>query len=114
MKLMLACLGLLMSIPLKLAAQEVATDHSSTFDFSRLQAFAVKVGTPWGEPSSEAAARQAIAKRLVKRGWKETDESSCDALVVLHGARPGKQTFRALYSDWLGYGWHNVGAPALA
>jgi len=85
MKLMLACLGLLMSIPLKLAAQEVATDHSSTFDFSRLQAFAVKVGTPWGEPSSEAAAKQAIAKRLVKRGWKETDESSCDALVVLHG-----------------------------
>jgi uncharacterized protein DUF4136 len=114
MKRTFAGIGLLMLMALQPSAQEVETDRDQAFDFSQLQTFAVKIGTPWGDPSSEAATRQAFIKRLSEKGWKQTDEASCDALVVLHGARQGKQTFRAFYEGWLGYGWHNVGAPALA
>ena len=113
MRLILATIGVLF-VGSGLWAQEVATDHNSTFDFSQFRTFAVKIGTPWGDPPSEAAAKAAFTKRLINKGWSEADEASCDALVVLHGTRPGKQTFRAIYAEWLGYGWHNVGAPALA
>jgi len=113
-RLLLATIALLMLAGPSVSAQEVETDHNPTFDFSQFRTFAVKVGTPWGDPQSETAAKAAFTKRLTSKGWRQADENSCDALVVLHGASPGKQTFRALYADWPGYGWHNVGAPALA
>jgi hypothetical protein len=114
MKRKLLNIGLLVFSAVLVAAQEVETDHNADFDFSRFQTFAVKVGTPWGDASSEAAVKGAITKRLAEKGWKEADEDSCDALVVFHGASQGKQTFREFYSNSPGFGWHNVGAPALA
>ena len=114
MTLIWAIIALLILAGPRVSAQEVETDHDSTFDFSRFRTFAARIGTPWGDPSSETAAKAAFTKRFINKGWKQADESSCDALVVLHGTSPGKQTFRSFYADWPGYGWHNVGAPALA
>src|SRR5689334_15148589 len=108
----IAGLGWVFLLAAALGAQEVETDHNEQFDFSQFQTFAVKVGTPWSNPQSESAARQAVVKDLTQRGWKETDESTCDALVILHGAQPGKQTFLSFYQDAPGYRWHDVGAPA--
>jgi Domain of unknown function (DUF4136) len=110
----IAGIGSVLLLAVALQAQEVETDHNPQFDFSQLQTFAVKVGTPWGDPASESAVQKAVTKDLSQKGWKETDLSSCDALVILHGARPGKQTFRSFYEDQPGYSWHDVGAPALA
>lgn len=94
-------------------AQEVSTDHLSAYDFRRVQNFAIKLGASWGDPDSEANAKAMIAKELEHKGWKETDESSCDVLVVFHGTTENKQ-LRSFYQGWQGYGWENVGAPALA
>lgn len=109
----LARIGLMMVLVAGLRAQEVETDRNAAFNLAQFQTFAVKVGTAWGNPASESAVAQTVMTTLEQKGWKTADEASCDALVVLHGAKPGKQTFRAFYEDWLGYGWHNVGAPAL-
>jgi Domain of unknown function (DUF4136) len=114
MKRRLVSIGLLVFSSFLVAAQKVATDRNSTFDFSRFQTFAVKIGTSWGHPALESVAKEAITKRLTEKGWKEADEGSCDALVVIHGAGQDKQTLRSFYEGTPGWSWENVGAPALA
>lgn len=104
----------LMVIAVPLASQEVATVQDPSVNLSHFQTFAVKIGTPWGDASSESAAKDAVVKNLEAKGWKETDESSCDAVVIVHGARQGKQTLQAFYESLPGYGFQSVGAPALA
>lgn len=95
------------------SAQEVSTEHNPAFDFSRVQAFAVKLGTSWGNSQAETATQQSVVRRLEEKGWKQADPASCDVLVVVHGANR-HETLRAFYNDWPGYGWQNVGAPGLA
>jgi hypothetical protein len=113
MKNKLASVGLLVIAFASIAAQEVNTERNPNFNFSQVRTFAVKVGTSWGDPSAEAAARQSIAKRLEEKGWQPVDEASCDVLVVVHGANK-PETIRGFYDDFPGFGWHNVGAPGLA
>jgi hypothetical protein len=105
--------GLLVMAVALVSAQEVSTERNPAFDFSRLQTFAVKLGTSWGNPRAEAATKQSITKQLEGKGWREADADSCDALVVVHGANR-TETIRAFYDDWPGFGWQNVGAPGLA
>jgi Domain of unknown function (DUF4136) len=115
MKTKLLSFGFLVFSTVLVAAQEVVeTVRNPSFDFSQFQTFAVKIGTPWGDPSSEAAAKDAITKRLEKKGWKVADEGSSDALVVVHGASQTKHNFRSFYEATPTVGWQNVGAPALA
>lgn len=97
-----------------LSSQKVATAQDPNVNFSHFQTFVVKIGAPWGDASSESAAKEAVIKSLEAKGWKETDESSCDAVVVVHGASQGKQTLQAFYDGLPGYGFQSVGAPALA
>ncbi|HEY6968226.1 MAG TPA: DUF4136 domain-containing protein [Candidatus Angelobacter sp.] len=113
MKLTLASIGLLMLLAVGVSAQETYIDQNSTFDFSQPHRFAVKIGTPWGDQAAESALKQAIAKRLEKKGWSQADESSADVLVIAHGAGPGKQTLRSFYSGLPGLGWYWIGAPAI-
>jgi hypothetical protein len=95
------------------SAQEVSTDRLSAYDFPHVQTFAIKLGASWGDSASETSAKTMIAKALEHKGWKEADESACDVLVVFHGTKQDRQ-LRTFYEGWQGYGWENVGAPALA
>jgi hypothetical protein len=114
MKKILFVLGLTFIATVFVLAQEVDTDSDPGLEHSQLRTFFVKIGTPWGDPSSEHAAIESVEKRLTQKGWSVASESVSDALVVLHGAGQ-KQTLRAFYEGWpSGYGWHAVGAPALA
>src|SRR5215831_6278085 len=93
------------------APQDIRTDYDHSYDFSKLHTFAVKIGTPWGNPLNEERARSATAQQLTAKGWKQTDEAQADALVVIHGARSTKQTFNSMYdgASWSGYGWEGWG-----
>lgn len=107
-------LALLIRMAVPLSSQEVATARDPSVNFSHFHTFVVKIGTPWGDASSESAAKDAVVKTLEAKGWEETDEPSCDAVVVVHGASPGKQTLQSFYENLPGYGFQSVGAPALA
>jgi hypothetical protein len=113
MKRELACVGLLVAAVAFAQTQEVSTERNPNFDFSQVRTFAVKIGTSWGDSSAEAAARQAVSKRLEEKGWQPVDEASCDALIVVHGANK-PETIRGFYDNFPGFGWQNVGAPGLA
>lgn len=93
------------------AAQDVKTDFDDNYNFSQLHSFAVKIGTSWGNQLSEQRVKDAVTKVLTERGWRTADESSADALVVIHGASQTKQSLNTFYSGgWGGYGWGGVGA----
>jgi hypothetical protein len=89
---------------LLLPAQEVRTDYDHSYDFSQLKTFAVKVGTSWGDPLAEQRAKDAVTQQLTAKGWKETDEASADAIVVIHGATKAEQSLDTFYSGG-GWGW---------
>jgi len=90
-----------------LVAQDVKTDYDHKYDFSQLHTFATKIGTSWGNPLSEGRVKEAVSKALVQRGWSPADESSADALVVIHGASETKKSLDTFYSGgmYMGYGW---------
>lgn len=102
MKLRLAILNAVILTALVVAAQDVKTDYDRNYDFSQLKTFAVKVGTPWGNPLSEQRAQDAVRQQLTAKGWRETDEASADAIAVIHGASKTKQSLDTFYS---GGGW---------
>lgn len=110
----IVCFCLLMACAGILCADEVGTDRAHDFDFSSVQTFTVKVGSSWGNSGSESAAKDAIVKRLTQKGWKESDESSSDVLVLLHGATQEKGTFPSFYNELPNFNWQDIGAPALA
>ncbi len=114
MKLRSGMVGAVLLAALFVSAQNVKTDHDRNYKFSQLHTFAVKVGTAWGNTEAQNHAVEAITRQLTAKGWSQADESSCDALVVLHGATKTAQTFQAFYSALPHYSWQNVGAPLLA
>jgi hypothetical protein len=90
------------------SAQDVKTDYDQKFDFKTLNSFAVKIGTSWGNPLSENRAIEEVEKGLMKKGWVKTDESTADAIVMLHGATDDKKelsTFYTGYGGWRYGGW---------
>jgi len=113
MKRKFATLSFLVLSCVLVSAQDVNTAHDHDFNFSQFRTFAVKLGTSWGDPSAEAAAKQSITRQLEEKGWRQVDPAECDALVVVHGSQQ-KETIRGFYDDSPGFGWHNVGAPGLA
>lgn len=114
MKLRSGIIGSVLLAALFVSAQTVKTDYDRNFNFSQLHTFAIKIGTAWGDPAAQDHAKEAIARQLTAKGWAQTDEATCDAIVVLHGATKTAQTFQAFYTALPNYGWHNVGAPLLA
>jgi len=88
-------------------AQDVKTDYDKNFNFSQIHTFATKIGTAWGNPLSEQRAKDVVSKALVQKGWQEADETTADALVVIHGATQNKQSLNTFYSGgpYAGYGW---------
>jgi uncharacterized protein DUF4136 len=114
MKLRSGLAGAVLLAALFVSAQTVKTEYDEKFDFSQLHTFAVKIGTAWGDTASQEHVKQAITRQLTAKGWTEADESSADALVVVHGATQTAQTFRAFYNALPFYSWQNVGAPGLA
>ena len=92
-------------------AQDVNTDYDRNFNFAQIHTFATKIGTSWGNPLSEQRAKDAVSKALVQRGWQPADETTADALVVIHGATQNKQSLNTFYSGgaYAGYGWGGWG-----
>lgn len=98
-----------------LTAQDVKTDYDHSFNFAQLHTFAVKIGTSWGNPLTEGRAKAAVSDALVKRGWSPAaDETSADAVVVIHGATQNKQSLNTFYSGggMGGWGWGGMGGTA--
>jgi Domain of unknown function (DUF4136) len=100
-------------ITLLATGQDVKTDYDHNYNFSQLHSFAVKIGTPWGNPITESRAKDAVAKALTQRGWVQADEPSADAVVLIHGATQTKKSLNTFYSGgYGGYGWY--GFPGTA
>ncbi len=98
---------------LMLPAQDVKTDYDRNYDFSQLKTFTVKIGTSWGNPLAEQRAKDAVTRQLTAKGWRETDDASADAIVVIHGATKTEQSMNTFYSGggWGGWGY---GSPGMA
>jgi hypothetical protein len=92
-------------------AQDVKTDYEHSFDFSQIKTFAVKIGTSWGNPLTEDRAKAAVTQQLTSKGWTVADESTADAIVVIHGATKADQSLNTFYSGggWGGWGWGGGG-----
>jgi Domain of unknown function (DUF4136) len=108
MKIKLGIVGAVILTALCVAAQEVKTYYDHAYDFSQVKTFAVKIGTPWGNPTNEEYAKDEVAKQLTAKGWTQTpDESSANVLVVIHGATQDKKSLESFYSGTgVGnYGW---------
>jgi len=99
---------------LLLPAQDVKTDYDKTYDFSHLKTFAVKIGTSWNNPLAEQRAKDAVIKQLTAKGWTQADESTADAIVVIHGATKTEQSLNTFYSGGGYYGWGWGGGPSMA
>jgi hypothetical protein len=84
--------------------QDVKTDYEKTANFGAYKTFALKVGTPWGNPLGEKRVVEEIGEALTKKGWTPVAEGQSDTLVVLHGATQQKQNLNTFYSD-MGGGW---------
>jgi len=92
------------------AAQEVKTDYDHNFNFSQVHTFAVKIGTSWGNQLSEDRAKNTVTQALTEKGWQPADETTADALVLLHGATETKKSLNTFYSGgYGGYGWGGWG-----
>jgi len=90
--------------------QEVKTDYDHNFNFADVHSFAIKIGTSWNNPLNEGRAKDAVAKALTASGWVQADESTADALVVIHGATQTKKSLDTFYSGgYAGYGWGGFG-----
>jgi len=99
------CLGFL-----TVTAQDVKTDYDHNFNFSQVHTFAVKIGTSWGNQLSEDRAKNTVTQALTEKGWQPADETTADALVLLHGATSTKKTLNTFYSGgYGGYGWGGWG-----
>lgn len=111
MKLKFAIFSGLIFAALLAVAQEVHTDYDHSFDFSQIKTFAVKVGTQWGDPLAEQRVVAAVTKELEAKGWTPADESTADAIVVIHGATKADQSINTFYSGggWGGWGWGGGG-----
>jgi hypothetical protein len=86
-------------------SQDVSTDYDKSYNFSQLKTFAVKVGTSWGNPLSEARVVSEIESGLTKKGWTKADEATADAIVMLHGATEQKKDLNTFYSGYGGWGY---------
>ena len=106
MKLKFGIFSAMILVALMAAAQDVKTDYDHSFDFSQLKTFAVKIGTPWGNPLTEQRAKDAVTQQLTAKGWTVADESTADAIVVIHGATKADQSLNTMYSGggWGGWG----------
>lgn len=111
MKLKFAILSVLTLTTLLAVAQEVHTDYDHGYDFSQIKTFAVKVATKWGDPLAEQRVVAAVTKALEAKGWTTADESTADAIVVIHGATKADQSINTFYSGggWGGWGWGGGG-----
>ncbi len=104
MSLRLGILSAVILTALLLPAQDVKTDYDRNYDFSQLKTFAVKIGTSWGNPLGEQRAKEAVTQQLTAKGWKQADEATADAIVMIHGATQTKQSLDTFYSGG-GWGW---------
>src|SRR5262252_7819693 len=104
MKFKIGIFSLVMLTALLVAAQEVRTDYDHSFNFSQLKTFAVKIGTSWGNPLTEQRAKDAVTQQLTAKGWTVADESTADAIVILHGATKSEKSLDTFYSGG-GWGW---------
>lgn len=111
MKLKVGIFSVMILTALLVAAQDVKTDYDHSFDFSQLKTFAVKVGTTWGNPLAEQRAVSAVTSQLTAKGWTVADESTADAIVIIHGATKTNQSLNTFYSGggYGGWGWGGGG-----
>jgi hypothetical protein len=96
-------------------AQDVKVDFDKDANFTTIKTFALKIGTSWGNPLSEKRVTAEIEQALTEKGWKNADEATADAIVVLHGATDVKKDLNTFYSGgYGGYGWRGMGGMGSA
>jgi len=96
-------------------AQDVKVDFDKDANFTTIKAFALKIGTSWGNPLGEKRVTAEIEQALTEKGWKQADEATADAIVVLHGATEVKKDLNTFYSGgYGGYGWRGMGGMGSA
>ena len=94
------------------SAPTVRTDYDKAANFGPIQTFAVKLGTPWGNPLGEKRVMDTFTQAFTQKGWKLVPEGQADALVVVHGASKTKRDLNTFYSGMGGYGYRGWGMGA--
>ena len=94
-------------------AQDVKTDFDRGANFSGYKSFALKIGTPWGNPLGEKRVAEEVSEAITKKGWTAAAEGSSDTLVVLHGATEQKRNLNTFYSGMGGWGYGGWGGMGM-
>lgn len=102
-------LGLTLLLSTMALAQDVAVRFDNSFDFGRMKTFVVKIGTSWGNDVSEKRFISEFETALISKGWTKADETSADAMVLLHGATQQKKDLNTFYTGFGGWGYFGWG-----
>ena len=101
--------GLLLSFPGVVAAQDVKIDFDKAFDFSTIKTYSIKLGTTWGNDLSQRRVMTEMDEAIAGKGWKKVDDAAADIHVVIHGATETKRNASTFYSGMGGYGYRYGG-----
>ena len=101
--------GVLLSFPGVVAAQDVKIDFDKAFNFSTIKTYSIKLGTTWGNDLSQRRVMAEMDEAIGGKGWKKVDEATADIHVVLHGATQAKRNASTFYSGMGGYGYRYGG-----
>ena len=106
--------GLLLTLPVAAAAQDVKIDFDKAFDFSTVKTYSMKLGTSWGNDLSERRVLAEFDEAIAAKGWKKVDEAQANMHVVIHGASTTKRTASTFYSGGMGgYGYRYGGMGSM-
>jgi len=97
-------LGFVFALAGVAAAQDVKVDYDHAVDFSKYKTFWIQIKTTWATPFAEKRALEEITKALTAKGWKQGDEATADAIVMINGATETKRNATTFYSGG-GYRW---------
>jgi hypothetical protein len=102
--LALTCLAA--TLPAIAAAQRTTYDYDKTAPFQQYRTYAIKTGTPTGEPLVDARILAALEDQLTLKGFSKTDVAP-DVYVVTHMAYDKEQDISTYSSAPMygGFGW---------
>jgi Domain of unknown function (DUF4136) len=106
--------GSLLMLPAIASAQDVKIDFDKAFNFSTVNTYSIRIGTPWGNDLAERRVLNEFDEAIAGRGWKKVDEGQANINVILHGATQTKRDATTHYSGMGGYGYRGFGGMGTA